>query len=189
MHRQSRFNPPRYPLGHVGLALAAGCGLVALLVLELAAGTDSSAVSDSKTAMDAVEAPGELGPSLIGFGVVRDATTVIVDDREVRLWGIAPVEPCPAAGSQTARHLAALIETAAIVCTGLASTDEGLTGRCGSGQVTDLSQQMVFDGFAVDDRQASGGMYADEEALAAAEGHGLWRADGLGASLASDACD
>jgi endonuclease YncB( thermonuclease family) len=189
MHRLNRFNPPRYPLGRAGLALAAGGALAAFLALELQSGAGLFAASALATRTESVEAPADLGPSLIGFGTVRDGTTVIVDDKEVRLWGITPAAVCDPARSQTERHLAALIDTAAIVCTGLASTDEGLTGRCGSGQVTDLSQQMAFDGFAVDDRQASGGMYADEEALAAAEGHGLWRADGWGASLASDACD
>lgn len=189
MQRQSRFNPPRYPLGRAGLALAAGGGLAAFLAMEFQPGAGLSAASAPATPPNAQEAPADLGPSLIGFGSVQDGTTVIVDDREVRLWGISDAEPCGAADTRTARHLAALIETAAIVCTGLVATDVGLMGRCGSGRVTDLSQQMVFDGYAFDDAQVSGGMYADEQAQAAVKGHGLWQADGATASRLERACD
>ena len=99
-----------------------------------------------------------------GTAKAVDCNRIMVNDLEVRLWGIAAPERNEWSGSAAARFLADVIDGAAVRCR--------LTGRhirkrpIGVGFLADgqdVSAMIVAEGLALDCQRISGGRYAHLE--------------------------
>jgi len=118
--------------------------------------------------------------TLQGTHRIIDGDSLILDGREIRLYGVDAPEyrqsctlnngtqyPC---GRQSREYLAGLAKSGTLTCRG---SDEDkyqrLLAICFAGDL-ELNRQMVVDGWAV-----SYGSYISEEASASTEGKGVWQ--------------
>jgi endonuclease YncB( thermonuclease family) len=119
---------------------------------------------------------------VFGNGQAKDGDSLMVGDREVRLFGIDAPEfdqSCKragedwACGSAAADRLAQLVTGKNVVCASLGTDQYGrLLGRCTVG-ATDVNRAMVASGYAVAFRRYSSD-YVSAEDSARANKRGVW---------------
>lgn len=125
----------------------------------------------------------QAGQELSGRSVVLDGDSLRLADQEIRLLGIDAPEfsqQCVrlsdgeqiACGRQSRNHLRALIDARDVICDGWEQDKfDRLLAVC-SVEGVELNRTMVADGWAV-----SFGAYEGEEAIASANGKGLWSSE------------
>ena len=119
---------------------------------------------------------------VFGTGQAKDGDSLMVGDREVRLFGIDAPEydqTCKRAGhdwrcgSAAADRLAQLVTGKNVVCASVGTDQHGrLLGRCMVG-ATDVNRAMVASGYAVAFRRYSSD-YVSAEDSAKANKRGIW---------------
>ena len=117
-------------------------------------------------------APAAAQAPISGFGKSIDGDSLMVGDKEVRLFGIDAPEfdqSCQRAGGEwssgaaAADQLSKLVTGKTVVCTSVGTDDHGrILGRCMSGW-TDVNRAMVATGYAVAYRRYSSDYVSAEE--------------------------
>lgn len=101
--------------------------------------------------------------TLTGSATVQDGDTLYVNHEPVRLWGVDAEELDEPNGYAAKAHLILLIRDRLVTCTWSGWSYNRKVGVCHVGSEYNLNLQMVRDGYALDCKHYSNGLYRSSE--------------------------